>query len=80
MGYADQSKAYQIWLPDPKKTEFTRDVKFLESDQNFLNKKDPECDWFDIEIARKSAYKPNRLMKKYSDTISTAWRVEDHQN
>lgn len=31
IGYAEQSKGYRIWLPNSKRVEITRDVKFLEN-------------------------------------------------
>jgi len=31
VGYSDQSKAYRVWLPDERKIDITRDVRFIKT-------------------------------------------------
>lgn len=48
IGYSEESKGFRIWLPESRKVEITRDVKFLEkplkiaevSSEDFYPKKD----------------------------------------
>lgn len=31
VGYADESKAYRIWIPEERRVDIARDVKFVEA-------------------------------------------------
>ncbi|KMQ89436.1 retrotransposon unclassified [Lasius niger] len=44
IGYAEQSKGFRIWLPESKKIEITRDVRFLEN--NSRTPKVPSEDFY----------------------------------
>ncbi|KAK2578606.1 hypothetical protein KPH14_001023 [Odynerus spinipes] len=35
LGYSEQSKAYRVWLPDERRVDIARDVKFLEGKNEF---------------------------------------------
>jgi len=35
VGYSDESKAYRVWLPEERKIDIARDVKFLEDNKMF---------------------------------------------
>jgi len=37
VGYSQESKAYRIWIPDERRVDVTRDVKFLEDEEISIN-------------------------------------------
>ena len=66
------------WLPDSRKIEIKRDVKFMESDQKFFIEKNIKRNWFDVDIAKKSVEEvepqPEPSFEKVFKSLSSGLR------
>jgi len=63
-GYSEISKAYRVWVPDERKIEISRDVKFVEDTGEIIAN-----DWNDIsldELTRESEENSSELNAKLS--------------
>jgi len=71
VGYSDESKAYRIWLPEEKKIDIARDVKFLE-DNKMFNKEEKKSQAEEPDITDKDEIEMPVISlnhRKYGDTL-----------